>query len=69
MPGADAPQANPGLKLLGTLADIFVEIDDAVGIFLFHQRGSDEEIGGRPVVGDGDVVDLRNAQQRLDIRS
>ena len=50
------------------LGDVLVEVDDIVLVLLIHKFGSDHKVRRGLVVGDGDVVDLGDAQQRLYIR-
>ena len=51
----------------GALGDEAVVLDDEALVRLLHQRAREQEVGRRPVAGDGRVVDDRHPQQRLDV--
>lgn len=66
-PAADQKNQT-ALQRLRPLGDVLVEVDDVVFILLIHVFGSDHEIRRGLVVGNGDIIDLGDAQQGLHVR-
>jgi hypothetical protein len=49
------------------LLHVLSEVQELARVFLIHVGTCDEKIGGRAIVGDRNIVHLRNAKQSLDV--